>query len=146
MSMTFADPKTLSHVEVEEGASFAPRFDARGLVTAVAQEAGSGRVLMVAHMNAEALRLTIDTGDVHYYSRSRKALWKKGETSGEVQKLVGLSVDCDQDVLLLTVEQTGRGAACHTGRKSCFYRMLKDGKLVSSGEPRLFDPKDVYKA
>jgi phosphoribosyl-AMP cyclohydrolase len=99
---------------------------------------------MVAHMNAEALRLTIETGEVHYYSRSRGKLWKKGETSGEVQKLIGLSVDCDQDTLLLRVEQTGRGAACHTGRKSCFYRVLKDGKLVDTGEPRLFDPEEVY--
>jgi len=101
---------------------------------------------MVAHMNAAALRLTIETGDVHYYSRSRKALWKKGETSGEVQKLIKLAVDCDQDTLLLTVEQTGRGAACHTGRKSCFYRVLKDGALVDTGERRLFDPKEVYRA
>jgi len=143
MSTSFADAATLTHEQLEEGAAFAPRFDAHGLITAVAQDQG-GRVLMVAHMNADALRLTIDTGEVHYYSRSRKALWKKGETSGEVQKLVGLSVDCDQDTLLLTVEQTGRGAACHTGRKSCFYRVLKDGKLVQIGEPRLFDPKEVY--
>ena len=143
MSTSFADAATLTHEQLEEGTSFAPRFDAHGLITAVAQDQG-GRVLMVAHMNADALRLTIDTGEVHYYSRSRKALWKKGETSGEVQKLVGLSVDCDQDTLLLTVEQTGRGAACHTGRKSCFYRVLKDGKLVQIGEPRLFDPKEVY--
>ncbi len=140
----FADPAALSHAELEEGTAFAPRFDAHGLITAIAQEAGSGRVLMVAHMNAEALRLTIDTGEVHYYSRSRKALWKKGETSGEVQKLIELRTDCDQDVVLLTVEQTGRGAACHTGRKSCFYRVLKDGALTDSGEPKLFDPKAVY--
>lgn len=143
MSITFADPNTLSHDQIEEGAAFAPRFDAHGLITAVAQD-GNGRVLMVAHMNAEALRLTIETGDVHYYSRSRKALWKKGETSGEVQKLVRLAVDCDQDVILLTVEQTGRGAACHTGRKSCFYRVLENGTLANTGEPRLFDPKLVY--
>jgi len=143
MSTSFADAATLTHEQLEEGTAFAPRFDAHGLITAVAQDQG-GRVLMVAHMNAEALRLTIETGEVHYYSRSRKALWKKGETSGEVQKLIGLSVDCDQDTLLLTVEQTGRGAACHTGRKSCFYRVLKDGKLVDTGEPRLFDPKEVY--
>ncbi|MEO6179123.1 MAG: phosphoribosyl-AMP cyclohydrolase [Devosia sp.] len=145
MSISFADPAALSHEALEEGTAFAPRFDAHGLITAVAQEAGSGRVLMVAHMNAEALRLTIETGEVHYYSRSRKALWKKGETSGEVQKLIALSTDCDQDVVLLSVEQTGRGAACHTGRKSCFYRVLKDGALVDSGETRLFDPKDVYR-
>ena len=143
MSTSFADPATLTHEQLEEGASFAPRFDAHGLITAVAQDSSS-RVLMVAHMNAEALRLTIETGEVHYYSRSRGKLWKKGETSGEVQKLIGLSVDCDQDTLLLRVEQTGRGAACHTGRKSCFYRVLKDGKLVDTGEPRLFDPKAVY--
>lgn len=144
MSTIFADPSTLTHDELEEGSVFAPRFDSNGLVTAIAQEAGSGRVLMVAHMNAEALQKTIETGEVHYYSRSRKALWKKGETSGEVQKLIALATDCDQDALLLTVEQTGRGAACHTGRKSCFYRVLQDGELVSTGEPRLFDPKAVY--
>ena len=89
MSITFADPSKLSHDDLEEGTAFAPRFDANGLITAVAQDA-SGRVLMVAHMNADALRLTIETGDVHYYSRSRKALWKKGETSGEIQKLIEL--------------------------------------------------------
>ena len=144
MSTIFADPNPLTHGQLEEGTAFAPRFDAHGLITAVAQEAGSRRVLMVAHMNAEALRLTIETGEVHYYSRSRQALWKKGETSGEVQKLIALSTDCDQDVVLLTVEQTGRGAACHTGRKSCFYRVLVDGKLSDTGEPRLFDPRDVY--
>lgn len=139
----FADPATLSHEQLEEGTAFAPRFDAHGLIAAVAQDE-NGRVLMVAHMNAEALRLTIDTGEVHYYSRSRKSLWKKGETSGEVQKLIELRVDCDQDVILLTVEQTGRGAACHTGRRSCFYRVLNAGRLVDTGEPRLFDPKTVY--
>ena len=144
MSITFADPASLPHAEVEEGTVLAPRFDAHGLIFAIAQEAGSGRVLMAAHMNAEALRLTIETGEIHYYSRSRRALWKKGETSGEVQKLVELSLDCDQDVVLLTVEQTGRGAACHTGRKSCFYRVLKGDRLADTGEARLFDPKDVY--
>ena len=140
----FANPKTLSHDDLEAGATFAPRFDAHGLITAIAQEASSGRVLMVAHMNAEALQRTLDTGKVHYYSRSRKALWKKGETSGEIQKLIRLATDCDQDVVLLTVEQTGRGAACHTGRKSCFYRVLEDGALKDTGEPRLFDPARVY--
>lgn len=143
---TFTDPTTLTHDQLEEGTAFAPRFDAHGLIFAIAQEAGSGRVLMAAHMNAEALRRTVETGEVHYYSRSRKALWKKGETSGEVQKLIELRTDCDQDVVLLTVEQTGRGAACHTGRKSCFYRVLDDGALQDSGEPRLFDPKAVYGA
>jgi phosphoribosyl-AMP cyclohydrolase len=146
MSTTLADPAALTHDQLEEGSAFAPRFDAHGLITAVAQEAGSGRVLMVAHMNAEALQKTIATGEAHYYSRSRKALWRKGETSGEIQKLVALAVDCDQDTILLTVEQTGRGAACHTGRKSCFYRVLKDGRLADTGEKRLFDPAQVYRA
>jgi phosphoribosyl-AMP cyclohydrolase len=143
MSTTFADPAALTHEQLEEGTTFAPRFDAHGLITAVAQEA-TGRLLMVAHMNAEALARTIETGEAHYYSRSRKALWKKGETSGEVQRIIKIGVDCDQDTLLLIVEQTGRGAACHTGRKSCFYRVLKDGALVDTGEPRLFDPRQVY--
>ena len=146
MSTIFADPKTLTHDQLEEGTSFAPRFDAQGLITAIAQEAGSGRVLMVAHMNAEALSKTIATGEVHYFSRSRQALWKKGETSGEVQKLIELRTDCDQDVVLLTVEQTGRGAACHTGRKSCFYRRLDGGQLADTAEPKLFDPNAVYGA
>ena len=144
MSTSFADPTALTHDQLEEGTAFAPRFDAQGLITAVAQEE-TGRVLMVAHMNAEALRLTIETGEVHYYSRSRQKIWKKGETSGEVQKLIKLAADCDQDALLLIVEQTGRGAACHTGRKSCFYRVLKNGALADTGEPKLFDPKDVYR-
>ncbi len=146
MSTPFADPSTFSHEAIEEGATFAPKFDASGLVTAIAQEAGSNRVLMVAHMNAEALRLTLETGDVHYYSRSRKKLWKKGESSGEVQKLIEMRTDCDQDVVLMLVEQTGRGAACHTGRKSCFYRIVEGtDTLRQSGEPLLFDPRDVYK-
>ncbi len=146
MSTIFADPTALTHDQLEEGTAFAPRFDAHGLITAVAQEAGSNRVLMVAHMNAEALAKTIETGEVHYWSRSRKALWKKGETSGEIQRLIELRTDCDQDVVLLVVEQTGRGAACHTGRKSCFYRLLEDRALKDSGEPKLFDPKQVYSA
>jgi phosphoribosyl-AMP cyclohydrolase len=141
----FTDATTLTHDQLEEGTAFAPRFDAHGLIFAIAQEAGSGRVLMAAHMNAEALRLTIETGEVHYYSRSRKALWKKGESSGEIQKLIELRTDCDQDVILLSVEQTGRGAACHTGRKSCFYRALRNGELADIGEARLFDPAEVYR-
>ena len=146
MSTTFADPNALSHADLEEGTVFAPRFDANGLVTAVTQEAGSKRVLMVAHMNAEALRLTLETGEAHYYSRSRARLWKKGESSGEIQKVIEVRTDCDQDVVLLLVEQTGRGAACHTGRKSCFYRIIEgDDTLRDSGEARLFDPAEVYK-
>jgi phosphoribosyl-AMP cyclohydrolase len=142
---TFSDASTLSHEALEEGAVFAPRFGADGLVTVVAADR-AGTVLMVAHMNAEALSRTLETGEVHYYSRSRAKLWKKGETSGEIQKLVELRVDCDQDALLAIVDQTGRGAACHTGRKTCFYRRVEGGALVDTGEPRLFDPKAVYRS
>ncbi|MDB5540599.1 MAG: Phosphoribosyl-AMP cyclohydrolase [Devosia sp.] len=146
MSTSFADPSTLSHADLEEGTVFAPKFDAQGLVTAVAQEAGTNRVLMVAHMNAEALQLTLETGEAHYYSRSRNKLWKKGESSGEIQRLIEMRTDCDQDVVLMLVEQTGRGAACHTGRKSCFYRIVEDADtLRDAAEPRLFDPAEVYK-
>ena len=148
MSITFANPDTLSHEAIEEGTAFAPRFDDKGLVTAITVEASSGAVLMLAHMNAEALSRTIESGEVHYYSRSRGKIWKKGETSGEIQQLVELRTDCDQDALLVLVEQTGRGAACHTGRRSCFYRRVvaADGtaSLVDTGEPRLFDPETVY--
>lgn len=146
MTQAFTDPKTLSAEELEHGATFAPRFDPAGLITAVAIEASSGKVLMLAHMNAEALRRTMESGEVHYYSRSRRTLWKKGESSGEIQRLVEIRTDCDQDALLLFVEQTGRGAACHTGRKTCFYRRVSmDGTSLSdTGEPRLFDPHEVY--
>jgi phosphoribosyl-AMP cyclohydrolase len=148
MSITFADPKTLSHDAIEEGTAFAPRFDRDGLVTAITIDAASGKVLMLAHMNAEALSRTIESGEVHYWSRSRAKLWKKGETSGEIQKLIEIRTDCDQDTLLVLVEQTGRGAACHTGRQSCFYRRVTvsngDVSLADTGEPKLFDPKDVY--
>jgi phosphoribosyl-AMP cyclohydrolase len=148
MTLSFADPQSLSHEELEEGAAFAPAFDANGLVTVVTVEAGSNAVLMLAHMNAEALSLTLETGIAHYWSRSRAKIWKKGETSGELQKVIELRTDCDQDALVMVVEQTGRGAACHTGRKSCFYRRVevRNGKatLADTGEPRLFDPKAVY--
>jgi phosphoribosyl-AMP cyclohydrolase len=143
---TFIDAKSLSHAELEEGTALAPKFDANGLVTAIVQEAGSNRVLMLAHMNAEALELTLSTGTAHYWSRSRGKIWKKGESSGEIQKVIEVRVDCDQDAVLLLVEQTGRGAACHTGRKSCFYRIVENGALKDSGEARLFDPSEVYKA
>ena len=149
MSINLSDPHLLSHAALEEGDLFAPKFDAHGLVTAVTVEASSGMVLMVAHMNAEALSLTLETGEVHYFSRSRGKLWKKGEASGEIQKLVEIRTDCDQDALVVMVEQTGRGAACHTGRKTCFYRrvVVKGGEalLASTGEPRLFDPEVVYR-
>lgn len=148
MTTTFADPAMLSHADLEEGSSFAPRFDAAGLVTVVTVEAASNDVLMVAHMNVQALSLTLETGVAHYWSRSRGKIWKKGETSGEIQEVVELRTDCDQDALVMVVNQTGRGAACHTGRKTCFYRRVVTANgsvaLVDTGLPRLFDPHDVY--
>jgi phosphoribosyl-AMP cyclohydrolase len=104
------------------------RFDAAGLVPCIAQAAGSREVLMLAWMNEAALRRTLETGQVTYWSRSRQALWTKGETSGHRQRLISLRVDCDGDALLLEVEQ--EGPACHTNRRSCFYRQLEDGTLV----------------
>ncbi|HET7190765.1 MAG TPA: phosphoribosyl-AMP cyclohydrolase [Pseudolabrys sp.] len=135
--------------DIEEGLAFTPKFDAEGLVTAVVTDAASGDVLMVAHMNDEALRKTIASGEAWYYSRSRKSLWKKGETSGHVQRVIELRVDCDQDALWLKVDQLGAGA-CHTGRRSCFYRAVPLGKpnsvtLEFREAEKLFDPDKVYK-
>lgn len=148
MTDFFQDAEALDKNALETGTVLAPRFDANGLVTAITVEAGTNEVLMLAHMNEQALRLTLETGLAHYYSRSRKSLWKKGESSGEMQKLVELRVDCDQDAVLVIVELTGRGAACHTGRKSCFFRAaVPRGDhfgLKTVGKPPLFDPKKVY--
>lgn len=121
---------------LEEGTVFSPRFDANGLVTAVVTDAGDNALLMVAHMNAEALALTLDTGIAHYWSRSRNSLWKKGETSGNVQHVVALRTDCDQDAVWLSVNVAGDGATCHTGRRSCFYRTVElvDGAAVLASD------------
>lgn len=113
--------------ELEEGAIFSPRFDRDGLIVCITRDAKDGEVLMLAYMNAEALRLTMETGIAHYWSRSRQSLWCKGETSGQVQKVIEIRTDCDQDALLLTVEPGGDGGACHTGRRSCFYRKIAPG-------------------
>jgi phosphoribosyl-AMP cyclohydrolase len=136
--------------EVEEGRAFAPKFDADGLVTCVATDARSGEVLMVAHMNAQALANTIATGEAWYFSRSRRSLWRKGETSGHVQRVVEVRLDCDQDAVWIKVEQAGPGA-CHTGRRSCFYRAVPLGhggdasiKLEFRDAERAFDPDAVY--
>jgi phosphoribosyl-AMP cyclohydrolase len=132
--------------DIEEGLSFRPKFDASGLVTCVATDASTSEVLMVAHMNEEALRKTIATGEAWYYSRSRQALWRKGQTSGHVQRVVEMRADCDQDAIWIRVEQTG--AACHTGRHSCFYRKVEaaDGgaRLSFVDATGQFDPKAVY--
>jgi len=113
---------------LEEGADFTPRFDANGLVVCVTIEAATREILMVAYMNQLALDKTIDTGLAHYWSRSRKSLWRKGDTSGQTQTVVALRVDCDQDAIVLEVEPGGDGKACHTGRKSCFYRKYQAGE------------------
>jgi phosphoribosyl-AMP cyclohydrolase len=118
------------------------RWDEQGLVAAVAQDARSGRVLTVAWMNREALKATMEKGEAVYWSRSRKKLWRKGEESGHVQKVLELRLDCDADAVLLKVEQAG-GIACHTGRESCFFRRLDDGRWVST-DPVLKDPKLIY--
>jgi len=137
-----------STAEVEEGRALAPKFDADGLVTCVATDAQSGEVLMVAHMNAEALARTIATGDAWYFSRSRQRLWRKGETSGHAQHVVEMRIDCDQDAVWIKVEQAGAGA-CHTGRRSCFYRAVPLGKAgavaLEFRDEKAFDPKSVYR-
>jgi phosphoribosyl-AMP cyclohydrolase len=123
-----------SHAELERGEQLTPRFDAAGLIAAVATHADTGEVLMLAWMNAEALALTLETGEAHYYSRSRKALWKKGESSGQIQKVAEVRVDCDQDAVLLKVHPQGDGGACHVGYRSCFYRVVEGGKLTLAAD------------
>lgn len=135
--------------EIEEGRAFAPKFDSDGLVTAVVTDAQSGDVLMLAHMDAQALQNTIESGEAWFFSRSRRKLWKKGEESGHTQRVVELRVDCDQDAVWLKVEQAGPGA-CHTGRRSCFYRAVPLGKsgavtLEFKDAAKTFEPGSVYK-
>ncbi|MFP4465956.1 MAG: phosphoribosyl-AMP cyclohydrolase [Candidatus Goldiibacteriota bacterium] len=119
------------------------KFDEKGLIAAIARDDNTGDVLMLAWMNKEALEKTLETRKVHYYSRSRKKLWFKGESSGNVQELKKIYIDCDKDAVLMEVNQIG-GAACHTGMKSCFYTEITgDGKLKEIGE-KVFDPEEVY--
>lgn len=135
--------------ELEDAGDFTPRFDDRGLITAIVTDAKDGELLMVAHMNAKALALTIQTGQAHYFSRSRGKLWLKGETSGNIQTVKEIRTDCDQDAIWLKVEVAGHDATCHTGRRSCFYRTvnLEDGKpmLEIADDELQFDPHEVYK-
>ena len=153
MSKPSVFPAPLSKTESEEGAVFAPRFDADGLLPVVATSAATGEVLMFAYMNAEALARTIETSEAHYWSRSRGRLWRKGEESGNTQRVVEMRIDCDQDALWLKVEQQGKDAACHTGRKGCFYRAVPLGgapggdgvSLRFVDAERQFDPQDVYR-
>lgn len=118
-------------------------FNQDGLVPAIAQQAGSGEVLMMAWMNREAIEKTLATGEVHYWSRSRKRIWRKGETSGQTQTLVAFSIDCDGDTLLVKVDQ--KGVACHTGRRHCFFRAVREGELKTV-EDVLVDPKKLYES
>jgi phosphoribosyl-AMP cyclohydrolase len=122
---TASDPRALEHGDV-----LAPRFDANGLIAAIATHADTGEVLMFAWMNAEALARTLDTGEAHYFSRSRNELWHKGATSGQIQSVVEARIDCDQDAVWLKVRPQGDGGACHTGARSCFYRAIVGGKLA----------------
>jgi len=123
-------PTAPSTDALENGKTLAPRFDDNGLIAAVVTHAETGEVLMLAWMNAEALQLTLETGEAHYWSRSRQELWHKGATSGQVQVLEELRIDCDQDAVWLKVWPQGDGGACHTGQRSCFYRVVENGRLV----------------
>ena len=152
MSKPSVFPAPLSKTESEEGAVFAPRFDADGLLPVVTTSAATGEVLMFAYMNAEALARTIETSEAHYWSRSRGRLWRKGEESGNTQRVVEMRIDCDQDAIWLKVEQQGKDAACHTGRKSCFYRAIPLGAAPGGGvslrfvdAERQFDPQAAYR-
>lgn len=148
-SSLFGERKTVE--QVEEGTELAPKFDADGLIPAVTTDYASGELLMHAYMNAEALKKTIETGEAHYFSRSRKTIWHKGATSGLVQKVVELLIDDDQDCIWLRVDVTG-GASCHVGYRSCFYRKLPrvgskvdDAiKLEFTETEKVFDPEEVY--
>ncbi len=127
-------PSPATSPEIETTTTFTPKFDAQGLIPAIATDAGSGSVLMFAWMNAEALTKTIATGKAHFWSRSRKKLWLKGEDSGNLLEVTEIRTDCDQDVLWLSVNVLGPGNACHTGERSCFYRVITQSSL-KSGEP-----------
>ena len=148
MSQSFAPRRSVE--QVEEGTELAPKFDERGLIPAVATDYATGELLMHGYMNAEALECTIRTGEAHYYSRSRQALWHKGATSGLVQRVKELRIDDDQDCVWLRVEITG-GASCHVGYRSCFYRSVPLGgpagepvKLAFEETQKVFDPEEVY--
>ena len=140
----------ISKVQIEEGTQLAPKFDAGGLIPVVTTDADSGEVLMQAYMNAEALARTIETGEAYYWSRSRQCLWHKGATSGLVQRVSEIRIDCDQDSIWLQVRVTGEGC-CHVGYRSCFYRSIPIGRpldepatLVFEETEKSFDPKEVY--
>jgi phosphoribosyl-AMP cyclohydrolase len=150
VSKPTVSPEPGSKAALEEGTAFTPKFDADGLVPVVVTSAATGDVLMLAYMNQEALTRTIETGEAHYWSRSRGKLWRKGETSGNSQRVVEMRTDCDQDAIWLKVEMIGAEACCHTGRKSCFYRAVPVGRSAAGvilrwvDAERQFDPETVY--
>lgn len=135
--------------EIELGTGFSPAFDADGLIPCITADADSGDILMFAWMNADALTETIQTGTVCYWSRSRKKLWRKGETSGATQSVVEIRTDCDQDVILVRVRVAGAGASCHQGYRSCFYRRVRSAETgeisLEFTEKRVADPDDLYR-
>jgi phosphoribosyl-AMP cyclohydrolase len=145
-----SSPPPAQAADIEEGTAFAPKFDLDGLLPVVVTSAATGEVLMLAYMNEQALTRTLETGQAQFWSRSRKRLWRKGEESGNTMRVVELRTDCDQDALWLSVEMGGAEACCHTGRRSCFYRVLPIGKgtagvtLTFAEAERLSDPKTVY--
>jgi phosphoribosyl-AMP cyclohydrolase len=152
VSKATVTPASKSQAGIEEETAFAPKFDAEGLIPVIATSAKTGEVLMHAYMNEEALARTIETGEAHYWSRSRGGLWRKGELSGNYQRVVEMRTDCDQDAIWLKVEMAGAGACCHTGRRSCFYRALPVGTPPGGGlslrfvdAERRFDPEAVYR-
>ncbi len=143
--------RRISIEQVEEGKTLAPKFDANGLIPVVTTDVTSGELLMHGYMNAEAMAKTITTAEAHYYSRSRKAVWHKGATSGLVQKVVEMRIDDDQDAVWLRVDVSGSGASCHVGYRSCFYRSVPLGDVAQAVEnlkfeesEKTFDPKAVY--
>jgi phosphoribosyl-AMP cyclohydrolase len=148
MTELFAPRRTIE--QVEEGSELAPKFDEHGLIPVVTTDHASGELLMHGYMNAEALRKSIATGEAHYYSRSRKALWHKGATSGLVQRIRELLIDDDQDCIWMRVDVAGSGASCHVGYRSCFYRRVPLGTdtagapLEFTDDKKLFDPDEVY--
>ncbi|WP_430009357.1 phosphoribosyl-AMP cyclohydrolase [Methylophaga lonarensis] len=145
----FAARQTIE--QVEEGHRLAPKFDHDGLISCITTDHASGEVLMLGYMNAEALQKTIETGEAHYWSRSRQKLWHKGATSGLVQKIVEMRVDDDQDAIWIRVNVAGSGASCHVGYRSCFYRRVpvatelsQGNRLIFTEDHKTFDPKEVY--
>jgi phosphoribosyl-AMP cyclohydrolase len=143
--------KRVTVEQVEEGTELAPKFDADGVMPVVTTDASTGDVLMLGYMNAAALKKSIETGEAHYWSRSRKVLWHKGATSGLVQRIVDMRIDDDQDAVWLKVDVAGSGASCHVGYMSCFYRSVPTGvepsrdlKLVFREDEKTFDPLEVY--